>query len=320
MGLVVRPGGPPARATAELIADVGAAAQSEDLFRSRAFFDAEGVTHTLRLVGADCEATVPLIVRAIEGTDHLDATSPYGYPGGLVEGARAPDVAEVDWSATGLVSVFSRERIGAEPWLGNATVRGRVHLHDPVRPRRVRARLAGQVRANERRGWSVETVLGPAAPAADRDGFAVAYEQTMRRAGAARRYFFSREYLDAVLSFQHSWLLVARCSGEVGAAAIAAVSDPVLHYFLGGTTDAAREASPFKNVVAAMLELADRLELPLNLGGGIEPGDGLDVFKRGFANAELPFETHEIICDPAAYETLAPGHDAGGFFPAYRAG
>ena len=69
-----------------------------------------------------------------------------------------------------------------------------------------------------------------------------------------------------------------------------------------------------------MLDLADRLELPLNLGGGVTAGDGLEGFKRGFANGELPFRTHEVVCDPAGYERLAAGRDAGGFFPAYRAG
>jgi hypothetical protein len=68
-----------------------------------------------------------------------------------------------------------------------------------------------------------------------------------------------------------------------------------------------------------MMDLAEELELPLNLGGGVHPRDGLEDFKRGFANAELPFVTHEIVCDRDAYSTLADGRDAGGFFPAYRA-
>jgi len=59
--------------------------------------------------------------------------------------------------------------------------------------------------------------------------------------------------------------------------------------------------------------------VPLNLGGGVGRGDGLERFKRGFANAELPFTTHEVVCDRAAYERLSAGRDAGEFFPAYRA-
>jgi hypothetical protein len=307
---------------AELLADRGAAAESDDLFRSRPFLDAEGVTHTLRIASEQWTALVPLIVREIAGDERLDAISPYAYPGGLVSGVGAPpDPAAVDWSATGLVSVFGRERLSAEHWLAGARERSRVLIHDPAQPREIRQRLGEQIRANERDGWVVEAIPGPASAPADRDAFATAYEQTMRRAGAAKRYFFAREYFDAVLSFEHSWLVVARRAGEeVGAVAIAATSDSTLHYYLGGTADGARDASPFKNVVAAMLDLADEIELPLNLGGGLVPGDGLEAFKRGFANSELPFHTHEIVCHPGAYDELSVGRDAGDFFPAYRAG
>jgi Acetyltransferase (GNAT) domain len=311
------PGATPA--VADLIVDRGAAAQSDDFFRSPAFLEAEGVTHTLRVASPERTALVPLIVRDVEGSERADAVSPYGYPGGLVSGdGEAPAPGDVDWSATGLISVFARERLGVEPWLAGANERSRVLVHDPARPREVRARLAEQIRANERAGWRVDATPGPASPGADRDAFALAYEQTMRRAGAAERYFFARGYIDAVLSFERSWLLVARREGEPGAAAIAAPSDGILHYYLCGTADSARDASPFKNVVAAILDLADELALPLNLGGGVTLGDGLETFKRGFANAELGFRTHELVCDAREYERLAAGRAAGGYFPAYR--
>ena len=307
-------------AKAELLADRGAGAESDDLFRCRAFFDAEGVTHTLAIDAPGRSARVPLIVREIPGTERLDAVSPYGYPGATVSGSGAiPGAAVVDWSATGLVSVFGRERLAADPWLAGAAERSRVLVHDPEAERSVRPRLAEQIRANERDGWAVEAVASPDSSASDRDAFAAAYEQTMRRAGAAERYFFARDYFDAVLSFERSWLVVARRGGEVGAAAIAATSDVHLHYYLGGTADSAREASPFKNVVAAMLDLADELDLPLNLGGGVTPGDGLETFKRGFANADLPFLTQEVVCDADAYAELGGDSDAGGYFPSYRA-
>lgn len=312
----------PRRAHAELIADGGAAAAGDDLFRSPQFLAADGTTHTLRLEAPGRVALVPLIVRGVPGSELLDATSPYGYPGASIAGeGEAPAAADVDWTATELVSIFARERLAAAPWLADARKRSKVLVHDPARPRKVRSRLAEQIRANERAGWGVETTPGPSSSAADRDAFAAAYEQTMRRAAAAERYFFARTYFDAVLAFERSWLVSARRGGDLGAAAIAGVSDGLLHYFLGGTADAARAASPFKNVVAAMLDLADELEMPLNLGGGVASGDGLEEFKRGFANAELPFSTHEVVCDPREYERLSGAVDAGGsgFFPAYRA-
>jgi len=307
---------------AELIADRGAAAASDDFFRCSEFLAAEGVTDTLRIRAGDRIADVPLIVREIPSSELRDATSPYGYPGATVAGPGSPPAAaSVDWSATELVSVFGRERLAGESWLADPPERSRVLVHDPALPRRLRARLAEQIRANRRAGWSVEALTGRDAPEADRAGFAAAYTETMRRAGAAERYFFARSYLDAALSYERSWLLVARRGGELGAAAIAAVSDSILHYFLGGTADAARRASPFKNVVEAMLDLADELGLPLNLGGGLAPGDGLEEFKRGFANSGLAFSTQEVVCDAGEYGRLAgDAPAAGGFFPAYRTG
>jgi hypothetical protein len=302
---------------AELLADGGAAAHAPDFFRSPEFLEAERATHTLRAGGA----AIPLIVRDDLPEGLRDAISPYGYPGAtLAEGGGPVDPAGIKWSASGLVSVFIRDRVGAEPSLAGATARSMVQVHDPSRPRRLRPRLAEQIRAVSRAGWEVAVVAGPETTEAERGAFHSAYTETMRRAGAAERYLFAPKYMDVILGFELSWLLLARSpDGEPGAGAIAALSDGLLHYYLGGTADAHLVISPFKNVTAAMLDLADELEVPLNLGGGVHAGDGLERFKRGFANSELSFWTQELVCDPGAYERLAAGRAAGDFFPAYRA-
>jgi Acetyltransferase (GNAT) domain len=143
----------------------------------------------------------------------------------------------------------------------------------------------------------------------------------MARTGADRRYLFSTEYFRAILASPRSWLLLAsRERGPATAGAVAVGSDGLLHYFLGGTADQALNDSPMKNLFAAMIALAREQGLPLNLGGGVTPGDSLDAFKRGFATAAALFRTHEVVCDSAAYEELSSGIDAEGFFPAYRAG
>jgi hypothetical protein len=303
---------------AERHADGGAAAASEEFFRSREFLGAEGVTHTLEAG----PVLLPVIVREIPGADGLvDAISPYGYPGATTApGARPVDPDGIDWSAAGLVSVFVRDRIGEPHAFAGATPRSQVQVHDPAKARAVRPRLAEQIRRNERDGWTVGAADGPETSAEVRARFLAIYTETMRRTRAAERYFFDAAYLDAILSQPRTRLLTASSEGgEAAAGAIVARSDGLLHYYLGGTADAALDASPFKNVVAAMIDLADEEALPLSLGGGVEPGDGLEAFKRGFANAELPFVTHEIVCDRDAYERLTAGRDAGGFFPAYRA-
>jgi hypothetical protein len=321
---------------AELIPDRGAAAKSEEFFRSRPFLDAEGVTHTLRIESGDGELRTPLIVRDIPGTDRQDAISPYGYPGlatsppaasGSFEGAPGHkmfpdplDPGEVDFSETGLVSIFIRHALG-EPPLAGAEERNVVQIADPALPAGIRSSDRNRINRNRRAGYAVSVEPGPGTGESERAAFCAVYEQTMRRTGAAERYFFGASYFDRVLSSPASWLALARApDGDVAAASIAVRSDGFLHYFLSGSTDARLADSPMRNVLAALIDLAAEQGVPLNLGGGISRGDRLEEFKRGFANREQPWSVSEIACDPGEYARLSTGRrEAGGFFPAYRA-
>ncbi|HSR94500.1 MAG TPA: hypothetical protein VLK56_06495 [Solirubrobacterales bacterium] len=325
-------------AVAELLADRGAAAESEELFRSRPFLDAEGVTHTLRIEAAGVEYLAPLIVREIPGTHELDAISPYGYPG-LAEGSRGgarqslPAVAspgtpstplldpeEIDFSATGLVSVFLRHTLDQPP-LAGATERNVVQIADPGLPPKSRSSDRNRINRNRRDGYEVELLPGPQTGAEQRAGFLGAYGQTMRRTGAAERYFFGAAYFDRILESDRTWLALAHApTGGIAAASLTVHSDGFLHYYLSGSADAHLGDSPMKNVVAALVELSAEQRLPLNLGGGLSRGDRLEEFKRGFANREQPWWTSEIVCDRASYDRLsAASRPAGDFFPAYRA-
>jgi GNAT acetyltransferase-like protein len=304
---------------ATLIEDGGAVGSDPaQFFRSPEFLGAEGVTHTIAIDGGDEPLRLPVIVRSIEGTDRRDAISPYGYPGA----DRAPDSAHepdgIDWSDTGLVSIFVRDRITGRPCFAGGTVRNEVHLAEGRDG--IRKRLREQIRRNEREGWRVDVEPGPQVEPAAREAFEAAYAQTMARTEAAERYLYPSEYFEGVLSSARSWLLVASRGDGGVAGAIAVGSDEHLHYYLGGTADEALGDSPMKNLFAAMIDLAGELGVSLNLGGGIQPGDSLDSFKRGFATSTAPFRTHEIVCDRGAYEQLGSGMDATeGFFPAYRA-
>ncbi len=305
--------------SAALLRDRGAAAESEDFFRSRAFFDAEGVTDSLRIEAGGGTIAIPLIVRSIPGTELRDATSPYGYPGGRIDGAAPPDPAEVDWGPTDLVSLFLRERLGS-PCLRGATSRSVVQVSDPRSPRKLRSSARQEIERNRELGYTVERLPGPEAGGEALAGFERAYEQTMRRAAAARRYFFGSEYFEALFRSPAASLFVAHGpEGDVAGGAIGALSDGMVHYYLSGAADEHAANSPTKNVIAAIIDYAEERGLAVNLGGGVHPGDGLEAFKRGFANSELPFHTHEVVCDPGAYAELSAGRDDSGFFPLYRA-
>jgi hypothetical protein len=315
---------------AELIADRGEAVVGEEFFRSRPFLDAEGVTHTLRIDTGSGALLAPLIVREIGDGPERDATSPYGYPGifspsdihhtrgGSMSDALI-DPSTIDFSDTGLVTVFVRHALG-DPPLSAASERNVVQIADPALAPKSRGSDRNQINKNLRRGYQLSLVPGPQTNADERVGFLAAYEQTMRRTHAAERYFFGAAYFERILEFPRTWLAVARApDGIAAAASIAAISDGYLHYYLSGSADSHLRDSPMKNVVARLIELAAELQLPLNLGGGISRGDRLEEFKRGFANRELPWSTAEIVADPAAYTRLSAGRDPTDFFPAYRA-
>ena len=320
-----------AAARAELLADRGAAVESREFFRSRPFFDAERVTHTLRIEAEGAELLAPLIVREVSGDDARDAISPYGYPGiarlpdfvdarATSKSETAIDPVEVDWSATGLVSVFLRHTLAEPLPLAGAAERNVVQIADPSLPPKSRGSDRNRINKNRRAGYEVEIVPGPESDAEQRAGFLAAYEQTMRRTGATERYFFGAAYIDRILASDAAWLALAHApGGAIAAASIAVRSDGFLHYYLSGSADAQLRDSPMKNVVAALVELATEHGLPLNLGGGISRGDALEEFKRGFANREQAWKVSEIVCDRTAYDRMSAGREAKGFFPSYRA-
>ena len=310
-----------AAARAWLEPDRGAAAGGPEFFRGPEFLEAEGTTHTLIVESSSARAAIPLIVREIKGSQGArDATSPYSYPGAEVRGAPI-DPAIVDWSATELVSAFVRDRLGDPPALAGGTERSIVLVSDPALPRKSRMSDRQQIRKNEAAGYEVSQLPGPETSAAQRAEFGAVYTETMAHVDAGERYLFGGEYFDLLFSSPRSRLFVITApGGSTAAAAITVVSDGFVHYYLSGTADTERSRAPSKNLIVAVTDHAESLGLPMNLGGGVRPGDGLEEFKRGFANSELPFRTHELVCDRARYEQLALGCPEGsGFFPRYRA-
>ncbi|RKH56325.1 GNAT family N-acetyltransferase [Corallococcus aberystwythensis] len=304
-----------------LVPDAGAAALSEQYFRSEHHLRAEGVTHTLVIqTGTPSTLRIPLIVRAIEGTPYRDAISPYGFPGGVTDGWSEMPALAVDWQGTELVSIFVRERVQGPHCFSGGTARNEVFLVDPCRPLTLREMHRRHMRRNVRLGFvSTVRAVRDALPE-ERAGFRDVYRQTMVRDEACRRYFFSDAYFEELFASPVAWLVTARApEGAVASAAVVVRSDGLLHYYLGGTADVYLARSPAKNVFGGMIDLCLQLGLPLHLGGGLQPGDGLEDFKRGFANASGRLHTHEIVCDAAAYAALSDGHPGGGFFPAYRA-
>ena len=237
------------RADAELLEDRGAAAAGEEFFRSRQFLDAEGVTHTLRIEADEARAARPADRPGDPGAARARRDLPLRLPG-LVRGASDIDHAErgrrialdpaVDWSATGLVSALRpprarraaaarrRQRAQRRPDRRPGAAAEEPHQRPPPDPQEP-ARAATRC----------ELSPAPRRRAEQRAGFLAAYEQTMRRTGAAERYFFGAALLRPHPRVPRTWLALAHApGGEVAAASIAALSDGFLHYYLSGSADA----------------------------------------------------------------------------------
>ncbi|MDQ2621520.1 MAG: GNAT family N-acetyltransferase, partial [Actinomycetota bacterium] len=202
---------------AELLADGGEAASGADFFRSPGFLEAEGTTHSL-VVNKDGDAdarvfSAPLVVREIPGTDRKDAISPYAYPGVSLpdtpaDGVSLPvDPSDIDFSGTGLVTLFLRHALGPVVPLLGPTGRNLCLLSDPSLPRKSRMSDRQQIRKNLKRGYTLEIVPGPESSTEQRAGFLTAYTETMRRTDAADRYFFDRDYFGLILAEESTWLV-----------------------------------------------------------------------------------------------------------------
>ena len=308
------------QATATLVPDAGASAFSEEYFRSAHHLRAEQVTHTLRIQDdTGGMLRVPLIVRPIEGTPYRDAISPYGFPGGEVDGLCEVLKHSVDWRAPELVSIFVRDRVEGPRCFADATARNEVFVVDPRRPLSVRETHRRHMRRNARQGFVSTVGASRDSSREEREGFQAVYRQTMIRDGASPRYFFSDAYFEELFASAGTWLATTRApDGQVGSATVKVRPDGRGPNKRGGAAGAHRAPSPAKNVFETMIELCKRLELPLHLGGGLQPGDGLEDFKRGFANASTRLHTHEVICEPGVYARLSEGCPDRDFFPAYR--
>ena len=238
--------------------------------------------HAANREPATRSSLAPLIVREIDGTDERDATSPYGYPGlarsstgsRLRVSARVAraecrrdawplDPAAIDFSATGLVSVFIRHPLGPPPLTG-ATERNVVQIADPALPPKSRPSDRRQVRRNLEAGYELELVPGAETTPDQRAGFLDVYEQTMRR-DRRRRALLLRPPPTSTASSKPiapGWPSPPPPTASLAAASIAAVSDGYLHYYLSGSADSHLRDSPMKNVVARLVEHADRARPP----------------------------------------------------------
>jgi len=315
----------------------------------------EGRAHLVVYRGADCTIAVPLLVRRLADLpefgevahDLCDATSVYGYAGPIASRRDIPDEVLRDFSRQveaalrdlRVVSVFSRlhpllEQRHLLAHLGECVPTGRTVSLDLTRP--VGEQYAG-FRKSHRRGlkklreFGLEVVEDTGLE--HLDAFVDIYTASMRRVGAARQYFFDREYFASLIeklgpAIRHFFV---RQGSTIVAATLHSTYRGIVQAHLGGTADHALGLAPDKLLIDEVrLWAVERGYRVFHHGGGVgAKEDSLYQFKAGFSDCAHDFFTWRWVVDPAASETLcrhrAAWNRAGGlapmatdFFPPYR--
>lgn len=294
---------------------------------------------------------LPLVESPIpDSGNHIDALSPYGYPGPLFAMPENWDshrrrefvVATLQqWLAIlrtrGVVCCFLRLHPLLPVDLEALSSVGRVMHHGQtvsVDLRQGPAELWHGIRANHRNGINKAQRNGHEVVFDDAwdhlDTFIAAYVQTMSRVGAHRSYYLTRSYFAdfrrALGPAAH--LLLSRINGRIAAGALFTETNGIVQYHLGATFDEFLHLHPHKQLYhQAMLWARARGNRILHLGGGLGGNeDSLFHFKAGFSPSRHDFHTWRMVIDSSVYDRLVTVWESrsgrscrpDGYFPPYR--
>ena len=285
---------------------------------------------------------IPLIVRAIPGTDRLDATSPSGYPGPTATSLdpllwhRGLTAFRHHLREQGVVSALLRLHPlfpgvsdllsdSAEVVCHGAAVSVRLHLDEQFIAAAMRGSHLRDIKRARRRGYTVAIDDWTYA-----DAFLEIYAETMQRVGASASYDLAAEYIaKARCSLNGAVHLVTGIlDGEPTSAALIFEHQGIVTYHLGGTRTKALGDRPSKLILDTCWRWAKaRGHEHFLLGGGLHGSseDSLFHYKAGFSPHSDPYCTARFVIDSAAYAQLCqaggppdPSASPADFFPAYR--
>ena len=299
---------------------------------------------------------IPLLIRDIPSdvcpnTSFLDATSPYGFPGPLfsksisVRDAIKGIKRFIEFGRdNGLVTTFLRLHpfLSAKIWTvfshdyrrikivsNGATVSIDLTLSVSELNNRLRRNHRQNINRLYNKGFTVLIDDWSTYPE-----FIDIYHETMRRCGAAKYYFFEKNYflrLKQCLGDKLHICSILSPEGELAGGGLIVKTDDVAQAHLSATADKYRALAPSKLMFYAARNWAKSQGARIfHLGGGVGGGvDSLYQFKRGLGTQEHLFKTIGIIHDLSAYNsvyqnwlhTKKPAVYADTmFFPFYRRG
>lgn len=291
---------------------------------------------------------IPLLIKELPETlrassSWCDAQSPYGYPGPLI--SRSCDMASLSQfldlfreacQRRGLVSAFIR----LHPLLPFPAYTGYSSRQLVLQGQTVYIDLRLGLQELWRQTWSghrsdiqklqesgYHTVIDDWNRYPD---FVSIYEATMRRLDAARFYFFSQTYFDALrhaLGDRLHLAAVLSPSGETMAAGLFPCMNGLMQYHLSGSSEALPRIPATKLLLYSMTQWAKENGChTLHLGGGVgSRQDSLFKFKTGFSPLLADFYTLRLVLDEEKYRVLVEKRrlmgedDLSDFFPQYRA-
>lgn len=286
---------------------------------------------------------LPLIIRKIEETNYLDATSVYGYCGPIA----SKDIEEVDdklieyfqnemdryFYDNNIIATFSRlhplieqstvfKNFGDVVEL-NKTVSIDLTLPINLQRRAFRKSLKSELNQLRRRGYN-----SCIAKSKDEiDEFIDIYYETMDRVEATPNYYFSKEYFYKFLDNEEfsNKLILSKKDDVITAGAIFTISGSIMQYHLAGTRSEYSRDTPMKLLVDEARLLGTELGLTdFHLGGGVggHDNDSLFLFKSAFSKNFKQFSIWKKIFNLEIYDKLVKEKGLedsdSGFFPLYR--
>lgn len=295
---------------------------------------------------------MPVVISEIEH-GACEAASPYGYSGIYLW----PDLSEADaktaWGAStsflekaGVVSLFlrfspldPRSSQAANALPGLTIVRsGTTYLVNVTDVESMWTAMEGRARTAIRKARQ-QGMTGRVRRLEPKDlesgaPFRELYEGTMRRVGAAERYYFGDAYFAQFAQMTDADVFLAEVADgqNVVASALVMRHAENAHYHLSGSNPEAARKGANAILIWSILEWCAESGVKLcHLGGGLTEQDGLAKFKRSFGGEAADFYTGRAVIDKAAYSRLtrARADELGttvvaleetGFFPAFRVG
>ena len=168
-----------------------------------------------------------------------------------------------------------------------------------------------KIRKAEKQGVKIEAVNDEESFAS----FVELYLQNMQLLRAAKMYFFSKEFFDALfeLAVKEGVIFIARSEKEVLGAAVFLGGGPIAHYFLAAASSEGKKMAAGNLLLHHGIKWSQQNGMhKLHLGGGVteDLDDPLLVFKNNFSVQTEKFYIGKRIHDQEAYDSLVNDWDS----------